>query len=282
MTSHRFLDNQRNRSILGFTLSLLLHAALLLFFLTHRPPPVKEVGFFRNAPLVVNLLPPFNAAPSGGSAPSKPNPSRQSRGHPKETARREQAPRPRKAAPSRPEHTAIARAQPKAPPAPAQPAEAAPPAEDMMQMLQAARDRRRAAGIPDANDTDSEPPQQNDPDAIARANVAQSLRTRGDNDGGGVFEVTYKGVRTAELVFHGWDVLRRNVTHQAFEIDAGLGGDIDTAIVRKMIEIIRQQKTGDFNWESRRLGRVVVLSARKQDDAELEAFLKKDFFASYR
>jgi hypothetical protein len=172
-------------------------------------------------------------------------------------------------------------AKPAPSPAPAPAQQQAVPA-DMMDMLAAARDRRRAAGIPDANDTPDQAPSDRDADAIARENIAFSMQSRGDNDSGGVFQVTSKGVRTAELIFRGWDVRRRNVTRQAFEIDAGLNGDIDTAIIRKMIELIRQQKKGDFNWESRRLGRVVVLSARPQDDAELEAFLKKDFFAIYR
>jgi hypothetical protein len=61
-----------------------------------------------------------------------------------------------------------------------------------------------------------------------------------------------------------------------------LNGDIDTAVIRKMIEIIRQEKSGDFDWESRRLGRVVVLSARPRDDAELMSFLKEDFLAYAR
>ena len=45
-----------------------------------------------------------------------------------------------------------------------------------------------------------------------------------------------------------------------------------------MIELIRTHYPGDFSWESRRLGRVVTLSARPQDSQELEAFLKKEFF----
>jgi hypothetical protein len=46
-----------------------------------------------------------------------------------------------------------------------------------------------------------------------------------------------------------------------------------------MIEMIRREYTGDFNWESQRLGRVIVLSARLNDNAGLEAFLKDEFFS---
>jgi hypothetical protein len=44
-----------------------------------------------------------------------------------------------------------------------------------------------------------------------------------------------------------------------------------------MIEIIRTHYKGDFRWESSRLGRVVNLSARIEDSAELEAFMLEEF-----
>ena len=52
------------------------------------------------------------------------------------------------------------------------------------------------------------------------------------------------------------------------------------AMVRRMIELIRTHYTGDFNWESHRLQRVVVLSARKEDQGELEDFLMREFFGT--
>ena len=268
MKFHGIFESQRRRSAIGFALSVLLHAALLLFALEHVTPPLKESGFLPDAPLVVNLLPPADA--SRAAPPAARTPPKLSKPRP--------APVRRKPAPK--QTPQLAQKTPPAP-TPAPPARTQAVPADMMDMLAAARDRRRAAGIPDANDAPDEP-QARDADAIARENIAFSMQSRGRNDSGGVFQVTSRGVRTAELIFRGWDVRRRNVTRQAFEIDAGLNGDIDTAIVRKMIELIRQQKKGDFNWESRRLGRVVVLSARPQDDAELEAFLKKDFFAIYQ
>jgi hypothetical protein len=277
MKSHSILDQARNRRVIGFGLSLLLHAALLLFAIEHTPTPVKESGFFPDAPLVVNLLPPSDASravPATGITTPRPQPRK---GRPDQTARKEQPAAARRPV-QRPQPEQLAQ---RPTPAPAPQQQKALPA-DMSDMLTAARDRRRAAGVPDANDVPDQAQQENDADAVARDNVAFSTRSRGRNDGGGVFQVTSKGVRSAELVFHGWDVRRRNTTHQAFEIDAGLNGDIDTAIIRKMIELIRQQKSGDFQWESRRLGRVVTLSARPQDDAELVDFLKKDFFAFYQ
>lgn len=45
-----------------------------------------------------------------------------------------------------------------------------------------------------------------------------------------------------------------------------------------MIEIIREQKPGDFVWESHRLHRNVTMSARPEDTAQLETFLMKEFY----
>ena len=53
-------------------------------------------------------------------------------------------------------------------------------------------------------------------------------------------------------------------------------------LVKKMIELIRKEKTGDFEWDSHRLQRVVTMSARPADTAVLEAFLFKEMFPEYR
>ena len=46
-----------------------------------------------------------------------------------------------------------------------------------------------------------------------------------------------------------------------------------------MIEIIREQQPGDFEWYSYRLkGKSVIMSARPKDQPELEAFLLKEFY----
>jgi len=49
-------------------------------------------------------------------------------------------------------------------------------------------------------------------------------------------------------------------------------------MVQRMIALIRTHYSGDFNWESHRQNRVIVLSARLEDNAELEAFLLREFF----
>ena len=49
-------------------------------------------------------------------------------------------------------------------------------------------------------------------------------------------------------------------------------------MIRKMIWLIRQHYQGDFNWDSQRLARVVVQSARPEDNAGLEDFMMMEFF----
>ena len=45
-----------------------------------------------------------------------------------------------------------------------------------------------------------------------------------------------------------------------------------------MIVLIRSHYTGDFFWESHRLGRTVTLSARAEDNDGLEDFMMREFF----
>ena len=68
----------------------------------------------------------------------------------------------------------------------------------------------------------------------------------------------------------------------AVTVQRGSEPDIETAIVKKMIELIRKEKTGDFEWDSHRLGRVVTMSARPQDEQQLIEFLYKEMFPDYR
>ena len=58
----------------------------------------------------------------------------------------------------------------------------------------------------------------------------------------------------------------------------GNNSDMRIAIVRRMIQLIRETEKGDFNWDSYRLGRIVVLSARPEDNGGLEEFMMHEFF----
>lgn len=149
-------------------------------------------------------------------------------------------------------------------------------APDMMQMLKAARERRQAQA--EANGSAQEQGNRGmSAQEIAEANVKRSLaQASGQQGTNGVFQILHKSTRVGSFAFNGWKT-RTNSWRQVIEVDAGLGGDIDLAMVRKMIELIRTHYKGDFQWESQRLGRVIRLSARVEDSQELEQFLLKEF-----
>jgi hypothetical protein len=67
MKSNSILANARNRSTIGFALSLLFHIAILLFALEHQSTPPQEIGTSMTAPLSIRLLP-----PSEGSSKAPP------------------------------------------------------------------------------------------------------------------------------------------------------------------------------------------------------------------
>ena len=167
---------------------------------------------------------------------------------------------------------------------PAPPADAplepdlAPPA-DLMAYVNAARERRRAAeataGLENAQATANE--RGPSADETRMANIMRNLRPQGTN---GVFQIISMSVRTAKFSFHGWTKDFNNGRREVIEVDAGPGGDVERATVRSMIALIRRYYKGDFNWESQRLGRVIVMSARMEDNAELEDFLMREFFGT--
>ena len=158
----------------------------------------------------------------------------------------------------------------------------AQPVVDTMALVTAARERRHALEEQAAQQNSeaqvaSQGPSENDL-AMARikANIqAATYSRKGTN---GIFQVLSKGVQNGRFSFRGWTNDPRESTRQTYEVDAGVGGDVELAMIRRMIELIREHYKGDFNWESQRLGRVIQLSARPADNAELEIFLRKEIF----
>jgi hypothetical protein len=160
------------------------------------------------------------------------------------------------------------------------------PPDDMFTQLESARKRRADA------QTDAPAPRpapstheevQND-NSIALANIATSLnRVRGTDqvEAGGVFQVRRVGYRDAEFLFRGWNTTSGRNSTRLVTVEQGTDVDIQNAIVKKMIEIIREEKTDNFIWESHRLGKQVSLSARPQDSVELQQFLIQEFFPDY-
>jgi len=108
-------------------------------------------------------------------------------------------------------------------------------------------------------------------DAIIKRNLQQP----GTN---GIFEIRHMTYRTGQFSFKGWKNNYDNSRLEIIDVEAGADNNIKLSIAKKMIEIIRREYKGDFRWESQRLGRVLVLSARMEDNAGLESFLMQEFF----
>lgn len=257
----------QNRTIVGLSLSILIH--VVWFFLLRNglqqttPQQQQSVLAAVHTPLQVRFVQSPVApekstlVPKKPSKSSKPLPSRQW-------------------VLTRPKPIAAPSTLPPVPHALTQ----APPEMDMSSMLDAARARRHAAedlaasentaaraaeGMPSAND-------------IARANIAFQQR-RASGDAHRVFKIISKGPLVAQYQFQGWTSSgRRTDTQQTITVTAGPNQDIEIAIIDNMIALIRRYYTGDFPWESEKLGRTISLSARQADTAGLQAFLLREFF----
>jgi hypothetical protein len=167
-----------------------------------------------------------------------------------------------------------------APPAPVK--SSPPPEMDMQAYIEA---RRKARGAKDPSEAPGEESENAKATRIAMANIAAANgRSHGDdrNETGGVFSVTNKTFNSADVKFRGWNPNFKRRWLQQVTVEQGTEPDIETAIINKMIELIRKEKTGDFEWDSHRLQRVVTMSARPKDTAELQAFLFKEMFPEYK
>lgn len=250
---------------IGLLLSLIIHALMVWLV----PKPIEKIDTpmaSGQGPLQVTMVPPrADTAPPPMVAPPKPTVTP-----------------PRVIAVTKP--SSVMPAVPEPPP---KPAEAIvrrkdEPPMDFMAMLNARRAQRQAEENflarqnADARNGEREMTDGEKADAGYRRNT-QSLG-RGQDGTSGVFQIQSKGSRYAAFSFRGWTTDRERSKFELIEVDAGMGGDVEQAIVRKMIGLIRQHYQANFNWDSRRLGRVVVLSARPEDTSGLEAFLMREFF----
>lgn len=265
----------------GFSLalSIALHTALFMVGPFKRPP---EVIKSTPAPLVVRLEPgkpgievvePEASPPARPPAPApKPSPPK-----PPQVAKAVIPLAPPSAAKSPfalPPPDRQPRAEPSPPSPPAPPT--APPV-DMLAMIESRREARRrmAQAAGGTQPTNTQP--KDDP---ALNNIKRNLRTLNEDGTGGVFQVLEKTPYHASFAFNGWQQQRNRQWREVIEVDVKPGDDIERAIVVRMIELIRTHYSGDFQWESHRLDRVVVLSARPADQPGLEEFLMREFFGT--
>ncbi len=109
------------------------------------------------------------------------------------------------------------------------------------------------------------------------------IKNNFQNGTNGVFEITRLESQSAGFTFLGWTSHLSNARREFFEVEAPPGQDVRLLMIRRMIALIRVHYQGDFDWESHRLGRTIVQSARVEDSAELEEFLMMEFFgANYK
>jgi hypothetical protein len=106
----------------------------------------------------------------------------------------------------------------------------------------------------------------------------ERIKNNFKNGTNGIFEITSLNSRRAAFAFRGWTNDYSNARRESFEVEASTGQDVRLLMIRKMITLIRQHYPGDFNWDSHRLGRVEVKSARLEDSADLENFMMMEFF----
>lgn len=250
-------------TLVGIIVSLVIHALLLFFYV--RTPVQMDMGEPGDQTLSVQLSPlpaPKPQIPvSKPQAETKPAP-----------AKRRTTRKPKTSPPASPPVLAAkSRTAPSIPsPAPeTAPVSTAAPT-DMSSYINAVRAKRAAeSGMPPAEPQPSA-------DDIRMANIKRNLQSQG----GGVFQILRMGNNTASFLFRGWGNTYTSPLHETIYVQADGNTDIRHAVIRKMISIIRQRQTGDFTWESMRLGRVVTLSARPEDNAGLEDFLMSEFFGT--
>lgn len=281
------LSLRRHRDVWALGFSLLVH--LLALYLASRAHLLDIVQSPPAQVIDVTLAPPAQkAVPAPQAAPAPPvMPEPMPAPRPKPTPK----PRPAVTTPVEPAPPLPAPAPSPKPPAPPDPvalqppAPTPPPAErkspapldpsqfpDMSSYMAAMRQRRAASG--EAPPEAPEAPAAMTEQQASMARIQRNLQ-QGTN---GIFQVRSIDQRSATFSFHGWQGEYSFARREEYMVEAGIGEDIRRVMVRKMIEIIRRYHAAEFRWESPRLGRVVTLSARPEDNAGLEDFLIEEFF----
>lgn len=152
---------------------------------------------------------------------------------------------------------------------------------DMMSYVKARQAQRQATESDAAKQNSEAASREQGPTEaqIRDEKIKRNLQT-GTN---GIFEITNLNSRHAGFAFRGWTNDYSSSRRQFFEVEAGSGQDIRLIMIKKMIVLIREHYQGDFNWDSHRLARVIVLSARPEDNSGLEDFMMAEFFgANYK
>lgn len=156
----------------------------------------------------------------------------------------------------------------------------APPAE--VDFSAAVRARQRARGEISPEERTAAEAEQANRGAVASAALKSappiSFEQKKPTPSGGTFQVRRRGYDYAEFMFYGWNENFRRAGPQLIEVRLGNNPDIDIAVVRRIIELIRVHERADFQWYSHRTGRNYTLSARARDNSSLESFMMSEFY----
>jgi hypothetical protein len=245
-------------------LAVIIWLAIILKFGSFLSSP--KVEMVASAPIEASFVELPEAAP-------RKSPGIQPKSLPKQAGKPKIKPRPDAS-----RHAGTATVKPVTPVDPAPALDLAPPT-DLMAYVNAVRERRRAAEMSAERENAQARANERVPsaDEIRMANIRRNLQPQGTS---GVFQIVSMSTRTGKFSFRGWTTGSSNARRELIEVDAGSNGDVERAIVHSMIELIRKYYKGDFNWESQRLNRMVILSARMEDNAGLEDFLIREFFGA--
>ena len=276
-------------------LALLLHV-LGIWMLVARDPLVLKPPAAGDDNAITYIAPLTDAAAPRTPTPpqAKPKPAakpppaqpRKAKPQPKPPVLARSAP-PRRTTPPQPPVEATEPLTPAPNVAPTPDVAATPPAptEDFSARIDAARKRRAEAQAQDPTlaqaPAESESQRAN---RIARENIAFSQkRGQGSSreEAGGVFDLRNVGLHRAEFTFRGWNTNFKRNWLQQVDVEQGSEPDIEQAVVTRMIGVIRSHKSGEFIFESRRMGRQITLNADPAYERELRAFLLKEFFPTY-
>jgi len=281
---------------LGVILMLLLHGLVLWLILFHqsdKPLPLQGSPEVETTLMLIPNTPKRaspSTRPSAALAPAKPVAKPVPAPVPKPVIK-PQRPAPQRQAAARPSRPKPApepaislqplnRALP--PPEPAQ-----PPADDFSSRLAARQQQRAEAEAQERQTQDARgSPEQQDNERgkqAALANIASSMKAAGieKESGGGLFQLRSVGAHNAEFLFRGWKKEAGRNWSQVLNVEQGSEIDVRIAVVKKMIEIIREHTQDDFTWQSQRLGKTITLSAKPADAAGLQQFLLREFFPDY-
>lgn len=269
------LNISRN-TLIALIISIFLHALILSFVVPisfdkpSAPPQTIEVSL---APKPVAVAPPAEIS----NVPPQTKPEPKPKTQPKIPRVITVKPKTEPPVFSVPDVLATPKPEPvPQPPNEAPATESAP--TDMASYIKQQQARRNVAEADAARQNSEAVARENGPSEEQKRD--ERIKNNFKNGTNGIFEITSLGGRHAAFSFKGWTNDYSNARRESFEVEAATGQDVRLLMIKKMIALIRKHYQGDFNWESQRLGRTVVQSARLEDNAGLEDFMMMEFFGT--